>query len=159
MQRIQVWDLMSFILELLFTLPHNQASPPGDGAQPSQHVRPRRSKNGSSKKSGGSQISSVIRSKFGVEPLLLHLKKSQMMWLGHLVRMPPGCLPSEVFRAHPSGRRPPGRLSKHLRIPIEELDEVAVEKEVWASLIRLLQLWPDPGWAVENGWIDGWKVK
>ncbi|TWW67188.1 hypothetical protein D4764_02G0002290 [Takifugu flavidus] len=37
------------------------------------------------------------------------LWRSQMRWLGHLVRMPPGRLPDEVFRACPSGRRPPGR--------------------------------------------------
>lgn len=29
-----------------------------------------------------------------------------MRWLRHLVRMPPGCLPGEVFRAP---RRPPGK--------------------------------------------------
>ena len=32
-----------------------------------------------------------------------------MRWLGHLVRMPPGRLPGEVFRARPTGRRPRGR--------------------------------------------------
>ena len=53
--------------------------------------------------------SSVIREGFGVEPLLLRIERSQMRWLGHLVRMPPGRLPGEVFRACPSGRRPWGR--------------------------------------------------
>ncbi|TWW77580.1 hypothetical protein D4764_12G0009700 [Takifugu flavidus] len=43
--------------------------------------------------------SSAIREALGVEPLLLHVERSQMRWLGHLVRMPPG----EVFRACPSG--------------------------------------------------------
>ena len=53
-----------------------------------------------------------------------------MRWLGHLVRMPPGRLPGEVFRA---------RLAwKCLGIPQEELDEVAGEREVWVSLLRLL---------------------
>ena len=73
-----------------------------------------------------------------------------MRWLSHLVRMPPGRLPGEVFRARPSGRRPRGRprtrwrdsVSRlawgRLRIPLEELDEVAGEREVWASLLRLL---------------------
>ena len=36
--------------------------------------------------------SSVIREELGVDPLL-HIERSQMRWLGHLVRMPPGCLP------------------------------------------------------------------
>uniref|UniRef100_A0A674P165 Reverse transcriptase domain-containing protein n=1 Tax=Takifugu rubripes TaxID=31033 RepID=A0A674P165_TAKRU len=53
--------------------------------------------------------SSAIREELGVEPLLLRVERSQMRWLGHLVRMPPGRLPGEVFRACPSGRRPPGR--------------------------------------------------
>ncbi|TWW71157.1 hypothetical protein D4764_17G0006400 [Takifugu flavidus] len=53
--------------------------------------------------------SSAIREELGVEPLLLRVEKSQMRWLGHLVRMPPGRLPGEVFRACSSSRRPPGR--------------------------------------------------
>ncbi|TWW81097.1 hypothetical protein D4764_01G0009120 [Takifugu flavidus] len=53
--------------------------------------------------------SSAIREELGVEPLLLRVERSQIRWLGHLVRIPPGHLPGEVFRACPSGRRPPGR--------------------------------------------------
>ena len=53
--------------------------------------------------------SSVIREELGVDPLLHRIEKSQMRWLGHLVRMPPGRLPGEVFRARPTGRRPRGR--------------------------------------------------
>ncbi|KAK0134201.1 hypothetical protein N1851_030244 [Merluccius polli] len=71
--------------------------------------------------------------------------------------MPPGRLPGEVFRARPTGRRPRGRPRTHWRdyvsrlaweclgIPREELDEVAGEREVWASLLRLLPPRPDPG--------------
>ncbi|TWW63118.1 hypothetical protein D4764_03G0001260 [Takifugu flavidus] len=36
--------------------------------------------------------SSAIREELGVEPLLLRVEKSQMRWLGHLARMPPGRL-------------------------------------------------------------------
>ncbi|TWW74689.1 hypothetical protein D4764_14G0006920 [Takifugu flavidus] len=43
--------------------------------------------------------SSAIREELGIEPLLLRVERSQMRWLGHLVRMPPGRLPGEVFRA------------------------------------------------------------
>ncbi|TWW67394.1 hypothetical protein D4764_02G0004350 [Takifugu flavidus] len=97
--------------------------------------------------------SSAIREELGVEPLLLRVEKSQMRWLGHLV--PPRRLPGEVFRACPSGRRPPGRprtrwrdyvsrlVWERLGIPPDEL-EVAGEREVWASLLRLLPLRPDP---------------
>ena len=46
--------------------------------------------------------------------LLLQSRQSttifiKMNILGHLVRMPPGRLPGEVFRARPTGRRPRGR--------------------------------------------------
>ncbi|TWW69196.1 hypothetical protein D4764_18G0000020 [Takifugu flavidus] len=101
--------------------------------------------------------SSAIREELGVESLLLRVERSQMGWLGHLVRMPPGRLPGEVFRACPSGRRPPGRPKtrwrdyvsrlawERLGIPPDELEEVAGEREVWASLLRLLPPRPDPG--------------
>ncbi|TWW69275.1 hypothetical protein D4764_18G0000810 [Takifugu flavidus] len=101
--------------------------------------------------------SSAIREELGVEPLLLRIERSQMRWLGHLVRMPPGRHPGEVFRACPSGRRPPGRprtrwrdyvsrlVWERLGIPPDELEEVAGEREVWASLLRLLPPRPDPG--------------
>ena len=53
--------------------------------------------------------SSVIRVGLGVEPLLLCVERSQLRWFGHLVRMPPGRFPREVFQARPAGRRPRGR--------------------------------------------------
>uniref|UniRef100_A0A674MGB6 Reverse transcriptase domain-containing protein n=1 Tax=Takifugu rubripes TaxID=31033 RepID=A0A674MGB6_TAKRU len=101
--------------------------------------------------------SSAIWEELGVESLLLRIERSQMRWLGHLVTMPPGRLPGEVFRACPSGRRSPGRprtrwrdyvsrlVWERLGIPPDELEEVAGEREVWASLLRLLPPRPDPG--------------
>uniref|UniRef100_A0A8C6KZ86 Reverse transcriptase domain-containing protein n=1 Tax=Nothobranchius furzeri TaxID=105023 RepID=A0A8C6KZ86_NOTFU len=101
--------------------------------------------------------SSVIREGLGVDPLLLHIERSQLRWLGHLVRMPPGRLPGEVFRARPTGRRPKGRprtrwrdyvshlARERLGIPPEELAQVAGEREVWASRLRLLPPRPDSG--------------
>lgn len=83
---------------------------------------------------------------FGVDPLLLHVERSQMRSLELLVRIPPRNLFSEVFRAQPSGRRPQGRPRtrwghfvswlawESLVITPEELDEVAEEREVWAYL-------------------------
>ncbi|KAI3362897.1 hypothetical protein L3Q82_011495 [Scortum barcoo] len=37
--------------------------------------------------------SSVTREELGVEPLLLHIERSQLRWLGHLFQMPPGHSP------------------------------------------------------------------
>ncbi|KAK3514344.1 hypothetical protein QTP70_015871, partial [Hemibagrus guttatus] len=50
-----------------------------------------------------------------VELLLLRIERGQLRWLGHLFRMPPGCLPGEVFRACPTGKRPRGRPRTHWR--------------------------------------------
>ncbi|TWW75438.1 Patatin-like phospholipase domain-containing protein 2 [Takifugu flavidus] len=84
--------------------------------------------------------------------------------------MPPGRLPGEVFRACPSGRRPPGRprtrwrdyvsrlVWERLGIPPDELEEVAGEREVWASLLRLLPPATRPRisggeWMDMDGWL------
>ncbi|TWW67219.1 hypothetical protein D4764_02G0002600 [Takifugu flavidus] len=96
-----------------------------------------------------------IREGLGVEPLLLHLERSQLGWLGHLARMPSGRLPLEVFWTCPTGRRPRGqprtrwrdyisRLAwERLGVPPEELMKLAGERAVWASLLRMLP--PRPG--------------
>ncbi|KAK3538840.1 hypothetical protein QTP86_015967 [Hemibagrus guttatus] len=85
--------------------------------------------------------SSVTREELGVEPLLLHIKRGQLRWLGHLFQMPPGRLPGEVFRACPTGKRPRGRPRtrwrdyvfrlawERLGVPPEVLEEVARERE------------------------------
>ena len=98
--------------------------------------------------------SSVIQEGLGVEPLLLRIKRSQMRWLGHLVRMPPGRLPGEVFRARPTGRRPWGRPRTRWRdyvsrlawerLGVPELEEVAGDRDVWVSLLKLLPPRSDP---------------
>ncbi|KAK3558768.1 hypothetical protein QTP86_028769 [Hemibagrus guttatus] len=86
--------------------------------------------------------SSVTREELGVEPLLLHIERGQLRWLGHLFRMPPGRLPGEVFRACPTGKRPRGRPRtrwrdyvfrlawERLGVTPEELEEVAREREI-----------------------------
>ncbi|XP_061663464.1 mitogen-activated protein kinase 11 isoform X2 [Syngnathoides biaculeatus] len=73
-----------------------------------------------------------------------------MRWLGHLIRMPPGRLPGEVFHECPTGKRPRGRPRTRWRdyvsrlaweclgIPPEELEEVAGEREFLVSLLKLL---------------------
>ena len=99
--------------------------------------------------------SSVIRERLRVEPLLLHIERSQLRWFGHLARMPPGRLPGEVFRACPTGRRPRGRprtrwrdyISRlaweRLGILPEELVEAAEGREVWTSQLKLMLPRPD----------------
>jgi len=81
--------------------------------------------------------------------------------------MPPGRLPGEVFRARPTGRRPRGRPRtrwrdyvsglawERLGVPPEELEEVAGDRDVWVSLLKLLPPRP-PGEAADDGWMDGW---
>jgi len=85
---------------------------------------------------------SDIRRELGVEPLFLHVGRSQLRWFG--------CLPLEVFRACPTGRKPRGRprtrwgdyISRpaweRLGIPQEELESVAGEKEAWGALFSRL---------------------
>jgi len=50
--------------------------------------------------------SSVTLEELSVEPLLLHIERGQLRWLGHLFQMPPGRLPGKVFRAIPLGGDP-----------------------------------------------------
>ena len=101
--------------------------------------------------------SSVTRERLGVESLLLRLERSQLRWFGHLVRMPPERLPWKVLAARPTGRRPRGRPRtrwgdyisslawERLGIPQEEVANVALEREVWGSLLELLPPRPDSG--------------
>ena len=48
-----------------------------------------------------------MKEELGVEPLLLHIERSQLRWLGHLYQMPPGRLPREVFLVCPTVRGDP----------------------------------------------------
>ena len=61
--------------------------------------------------------------------------------------MPPGRLSSEVLRARPTSRAPPGRPRTHWR------SLLAREREVWASLLRLLL--PQPNSIRSGEWMDG----
>uniref|UniRef100_A0A8C6W0Z1 Reverse transcriptase domain-containing protein n=1 Tax=Nothobranchius furzeri TaxID=105023 RepID=A0A8C6W0Z1_NOTFU len=76
---------------------------------------------------------SVIREGLGVDPLLLHIERSQMRWLGHLVRMPPGRLPGEVFRALPTGRRLKGRPRTRWRDYVSHLarERLGIPRRSW----------------------------
>ncbi|KAI3366339.1 hypothetical protein L3Q82_000503 [Scortum barcoo] len=72
--------------------------------------------------------SSVTREELRVEPLLLlRIERSQLRWLGHLFRMPPGRLPREVFQACPTGRRPRGKTQ-------DTLERLYVSRLAWERL-------------------------
>ena len=89
--------------------------------------------------------SSVIQEGLGVEPLLLRIERSQMRWLGHLVRMPLGHLPGDVFRAHPIGRRPRGRPRTRWRDYVSRLawERLGVPRKSWRK-------WP---WTGTSGFL------
>lgn len=61
-----------------------------------------------------------------------------MRLLGHLVQMLPGHLPRVILRAHPTQDMLSLGWAGNTWIPPEELDDVAEEREVLASLLRLL---------------------
>ena len=53
--------------------------------------------------------SSTIRESLKAESLLLHIERSQLRWLGRVLRMPHEKLAHQVFEAMPQGKRPVGR--------------------------------------------------
>jgi hypothetical protein len=65
--------------------------------------------------------SSNIRETLQIEPLLLHIERSQLRWLGHVLRMPHNRLPYQIFQAAPAGKRPIGRPGMGWRKYIEKL--------------------------------------
>ncbi|KAK7896322.1 hypothetical protein WMY93_021647 [Mugilogobius chulae] len=110
--------------------------------------------------------SSVTREELGVEPLLLHVERSQLRWLGHLFRMPPGRLPREVFRACPTGRRPRGRPRTRWRDYVSRLawERLGIPQKSWRKCVGIGKSGPPcsdcclrdptPDEAEENGWMD-----
>ena len=65
--------------------------------------------------------SSATQERLGVESLLLHLGRSQLKWLGHLVWMPLERLSREVLEARPTVKRPPVRPRMRRRDYIDSL--------------------------------------
>ncbi|KAI3364724.1 hypothetical protein L3Q82_010853, partial [Scortum barcoo] len=112
---------------------------------------------------------SHFREELGVEPLLLHIERSQLRWLGHLFRMPPGRLPREVFQACPTGRRPRGRPRTRWRDYVSQLawehpgppgraggsvwgeGSLGISAQTAASMTR-----PRIKRMKMDGWMDGW---
>ena len=94
--------------------------------------------------------SSITRERLGVEPLLLHLERSQLRWFGHLVRMPPsGFLGRSSMYVPLEETRWKDYISKlaweRLGILPEGVEEVAQDKEIWKSQLELLPPRPDSG--------------
>ncbi|XP_077357485.1 uncharacterized protein LOC144004267 isoform X2 [Festucalex cinctus] len=98
--------------------------------------------------------SSFIPEGLGVEPLLLRIERSQLRWLRHLVPVPPGRLPGEVFRACPTGGRLRGRPRTRWRDDVSRL-ALGSRRRSWLewlgrgksglSLLKLLPPRPDLG--------------
>ncbi|TWW60988.1 hypothetical protein D4764_05G0010780 [Takifugu flavidus] len=76
--------------------------------------------------------SSAIREELGVEPLLLSAERNQ-------IRRPLG-RPRTRWRDYVSQL-----VWEHLGISPDVLEELAREREVWVSLLRLLPPRPEPG--------------
>lgn len=69
------------------------------------------------------------------------IKRGQLRWFGHLIRMPPGRLSPEVLQACPTGRRPRGKpktrwrdISSCLGTPLVELENVAGGRDVCTTV-------------------------
>lgn len=93
-----------------------------------------------------------------VEPNLLCIERSYLWWFGHLIRMPPGHLPFEVFWERPTVSRPWGRARtcwrgyiSHLAWQCLRSRQTDARKDIWNTLVCLLPPWPD--------WMDGWMDK
>ena len=79
--------------------------------------------------------SSVTREELGVEPLLLHVERGQMKWLGHVLRMGQYCLVRRICEATPVGNRPRGRPRLRWRDSLLKVCERA-DLGGWADVCR-----------------------
>lgn len=96
------------------------------------------------------------------------IERSRLRWFGHLIRIPPRCLPLEVVQACPTGQRPCGSPSTHWRnyISQQALERLGVlqeeqgsafsEPKAWNTLLVLLSLGSNFGNVRDDGWMDGW---
>ncbi|KAL4004686.1 hepatocyte cell adhesion molecule [Sarotherodon galilaeus] len=109
----------------------------------------------------------AIQEGLRVETLLLHIERSQLSWFGHLMRMPPERLLSEVFRACPTERRLQGRTRTRWRDYISWLAWEHQPRISWRrwlgrgrSGLLWLGCWPrNPALDKRkkvDGWMDGW---
>jgi exonuclease III len=106
--------------------------------------------------------SSAIREKLNVEPLLLQIERSQLRWLGHLLRMPSERLVHRIWSACPVGTRPRGRPRSRWRDQVSRICErlplrnwadiktAAEDRTKWRGLLRGLTPRDPPGQAARN---------
>lgn len=88
-------------------------------------------------------LTSDIRRELEVELLLLRVERNQLRRFGHLIRMPYGRLPLEVFQTQNPLKGLHSQSS--LGTPQAELECVVEESEVWTARQNLLPSRPDPG--------------
>ena len=94
--------------------------------------------------------SSEIRKSLNIEPLFLRIEISQLIWFGHVSRMPQERLPKQTLLAKANERRPVGRPRTRWTDYIEDLGwnrlglhpsemmEVMENREAWRLNLELL---------------------
>ena len=111
--------------------------------------------------------SSEIQKSPNSEPLLLQIERSQLIWFGHVSRMPQERLPKQALHAKANGRRPVGRPRTRWTDYIEnlgwnrlglrpsEMMEVMEDREVWRLNLELL---PPQPWRKSGQWRKKKKI-
>lgn len=99
--------------------------------------------------------SSDIRESLRIEPLLLHIERSQLRWFGHVMRMSHDRLAYQVFQSKPSGKRPVGRprmswkkyierlCDERLQLPNVDAIAAAKDRNQWKKLLNELKSRPE----------------
>ncbi|VDP28828.1 unnamed protein product [Soboliphyme baturini] len=97
---------------------------------------------------------SDIRKSLGIQPLHLQIEKSQLQWLGHVLRMPAERKDKQLFLANPTGRRPRGRrrlswckhvvgVCSRLDLSFAEAHTLAQDRERWKYCLTRLPPRPE----------------
>ena len=87
----------------------------------------------------------TIRESLNVESLILTVEKSQMRWLGNVLRMGPDRIAGQMLHANPTTRRPPGRpptrwldqvtrFCERASVPTDRLQATANDVTGWLHL-------------------------
>ena len=101
-------------------------------------------------KNPGYASGSEIRKSPNIEPLLLRIERSHLIWFGHVSRMPQERLPKQALLAKPNGRklvgRPRTRWTNYIvdlgwtRLGLQpsEIIDAMEDREVWRLNLKLL---------------------
>jgi exonuclease III len=79
--------------------------------------------------------SSAIRESLGIEPLLLRIERSQLRWLGHVLRMPPERLVKQVLLSNPIGTRPRGRPRRRWKDHVSQICSERLSLTNWSDIM------------------------